>query len=76
MPVFTDAQLTAISCPVLLRLGAKEIMVYPEEVRIRLQENLQKYEEVYLENAGHYLGNQSAQIERFLQVVYVARPSV
>ncbi|MCA9840284.1 MAG: alpha/beta hydrolase [Trueperaceae bacterium] len=76
LPIFTDAQLAAISCPVLLLLGAKDVMVYPEEVRSRLQENLQAYDEVYLENAGHYLGNQSAQIERFLQKVYIAESSV
>lgn len=39
---------------------------YPEKIRDSLRRNLRQYEEVYLANAGHYLGDQSVAIDGFL----------
>jgi len=66
LPIFSDQQLAAIPCPVLLLIGGKDVMLYPEEIRDRLKRNLRQYEEVYVANAGHYLGDQSVSLDRFL----------
>lgn len=66
LPIISDQQLAAIPCPVLLLIGGQDLMLYPEEIRARLQQNLRHYEEVYLPEAGHYLGDQSVAIDRFL----------
>lgn len=66
LPIMSDQQLAAIPCPVLLLIGGQDLMLYPEEIRARLKQNLRHYEEVYLPEAGHYLGNQSVAIDRFL----------
>jgi pimeloyl-ACP methyl ester carboxylesterase len=66
LPIFSDQQLAKISCPVLLLIGGQDIMLYPEEIRRRLKQNLPHYEEVYVANAGHYLGDQSVAVDRFL----------
>lgn len=66
LPIFSDQQLALISCPVLLLIGGQDVMLYPEQIRHRLKQNLQHYEEVYVSNAGHYLGDQSAAVDRFL----------
>lgn len=66
LPIFSDQQLAMISCPVLLLIGGQDVMLYPEEIRQRLKRNLRHYDEVYIADAGHYLGDQSAAIDRFL----------
>ncbi len=66
LPIVSDQQLALIACPVLLLIGGQDVMLYPEEIRQRLRQNLRNYEEVYLANAGHFLGNQSVAIDRFL----------
>lgn len=66
LPIVSDQQLALIACPVLLLIGGQDVMLYPEEIRQRLKQNLRDYEEVYLPNAGHYLGDQSVAIDRFL----------
>lgn len=66
LPIVSDQQLAAIACPVLLLIGGKDVMLYPEEIRDRLKRNLRQYEEVYLAEAGHYLGDQSVAIDGFL----------
>lgn len=66
LPIISDQQLAAIPCPVLLLIGGQDLMLYPEEIRARLKQNLRHYEEVYLPEAGHYLGDQSVAIDRFL----------
>jgi len=66
LPIFSDQQLAMISCPVLLLIGGQDIVLYPEEIRDRLKRNLRHYDEVYIADAGHYLGDQSAAIDRFL----------
>jgi pimeloyl-ACP methyl ester carboxylesterase len=67
LPIVSDQQLALISCPVLLLIGGQDVMLYPEEIRDRLKRNLRHYEEVYIVDAGHYLGDQSAAIDRFLE---------
>lgn len=66
LPIVSDQQLAALSCPVLLLIGGKDVMLYPEEIRTRLKRHVKHYEEVYLPEAGHYLGDQSVAIDRFL----------
>lgn len=66
LPIATDQQLALIACPVLLLIGGQDVMLYPEDIRDRLRQNLRQYEEVYLADAGHYLGDQSTTIDRFL----------
>lgn len=66
LPIISDQQLAAIPCPVLLLIGGQDLMLYPEDIRTRLRQNLRHYEEVYLPEAGHYLGNQSVAIDCFL----------
>lgn len=66
LPIFSDQQLAALSCPLLLLIGGKDVMLYPEEIRARLKHHVRQYEEVYVAEAGHYLGDQSVAIDRFL----------
>lgn len=66
LPIVSDQQLAALTCPVLLLIGGKDVMLYPEKIRDSLRRNLRQYEEVYLANAGHYLGDQSVAIDGFL----------
>jgi pimeloyl-ACP methyl ester carboxylesterase len=72
LPIVGDQQLAALSCPVLLLIGGKDIMLYPEEIRARLKRHVRHYEEVYVAEAGHYLGDQSVVIDRFLTSLVVA----
>ncbi len=67
LPLVREQQLALIACPILLLIGGQDIMLYPEEIRARLRRNVRQYQEVYLADAGHYLGNQSANIDRFLE---------
>lgn len=71
LPIVSDQQLAALPCPVLLLIGGQDLMLYPEEIRARLKRNLRHYEEVYLAEAGHYLGDQSVAIDRFLASLVV-----
>lgn len=66
LPIVSDQQLALITCPVLLLIGGQDVMLYPEEIRQRLKQNVHNYEEVYLPTAGHFLGNQSVAMDRFL----------
>lgn len=66
LPIVSDQQLATLPCPVLLLIGGKDVMLYPEEIRTRLKHHVRHYEEVYLAEAGHYLGDQSVAIDRFL----------
>jgi len=66
LPIVSDQQLALITCPVLLLIGGQDVMLYPEEIRQRLKQKLHAYEEVYLANAGHFLGDQSVAMDRFL----------
>ena len=66
LPIVSDQQLALLAYPVLLLIGGQDVMLYPEEIRNRLQRNVRQYEEVYLPDAGHFLGDQSAAVDRFL----------
>lgn len=66
LPIVSDQHLTAIRCPLLLLIGGKDVMLYPEEIRTRLKRYVRQYEEVYVAEAGHYLGDQSVAIDQFL----------
>jgi len=67
LPIVSDQQLVLISCPVRLLIGGQDVMLYPEEIRQRLKRNVSQVEEVYIAKTGHYLGDQSAAIDRFLE---------
>jgi pimeloyl-ACP methyl ester carboxylesterase len=66
LPIVSDQQLAQIACPVLLLIGGQDVMLYPEEIRTRLKRHVRQFDEVYLAEAGHFLGNQSAALDRFL----------
>jgi pimeloyl-ACP methyl ester carboxylesterase len=72
LPIVSDQQLAVLTCPLLLLIGGKDIILYPEEIRARLQRHVSRYEEVYIAEAGHYLGDQSVAIDRFLTSLVTA----
>lgn len=66
LPIVSDQQLARIFSPLLLLIGGQDVMLYPEEIRARLKRHVRQYDEVYLAEAGHFLGDQSLAIDRFL----------
>jgi pimeloyl-ACP methyl ester carboxylesterase len=66
IPRFSDADLSGLTMPVQVIVGADDAMVNSQETRARVQRCVRHASVVYLEGAGHFLPPQTAAVAAFL----------
>jgi pimeloyl-ACP methyl ester carboxylesterase len=69
IPVRSDAELAALTMPVQLILGAKDVLLRSAETRARMERFVQRLSLEYLENEGHILTPQTDVIAEFVSSV-------
>jgi len=67
VPICTDADLAALTMPVQLIAGGRDVMLRSEETRDRMQRHVRNLEVIFLEAAGHIVAGQDAAIASFLR---------
>jgi pimeloyl-ACP methyl ester carboxylesterase len=67
IPRFTDADLAALSMPVQVVVGSDDALLNSQETRDRVERYVQNGSVTYVENAGHLLPPQTANVADFLK---------
>src|SRR4030095_6234888 len=67
IPRFTDADLAGLSMPVQVVVGSDDALLNSEETRERVEQSVQRASVPYVENAGHLLPPQTANVAEFLK---------
>ena len=67
VPVRSDADLAALTMPVQLIAGGRDVMLRSEETRDRMQQHVRSLEVIFLEEEGHIVAGQNAAIASFLR---------
>jgi pimeloyl-ACP methyl ester carboxylesterase len=65
-PVFTDAELRALSMSIQVVVGANDAMLHATQIRDRVTRLLPHAELIWLDDAGHMLPPQTARVADFL----------
>jgi pimeloyl-ACP methyl ester carboxylesterase len=65
-PIFTDAELRALSLPMQIVVGANDAMLHATQIRDRVTRLLPHAELTWLDDAGHMLPGQTARVADFL----------
>ena len=68
LPIFSDAQLEQVQCPVLFIGGKNDCFYNSEKSASRLMDNMKDVTTDVLPNTGHVLVNQTNTIIEFLRV--------
>jgi len=69
-PIFTDAELRALSLPIQVVVGAKDAMLHATQTRDRVRRLLPHAEMIWLDDAGHMLPPQTIRVADFLARVW------
>ena len=72
-PIFTDAELRALSVPIQVVVGANDAMLHATQIRNRVARLLPRAELIWLDDAGHMLPPQTARVADFLARVAPVR---
>ena len=67
VPIRTDADLAALTMPVQLIAGGRDVMLRSAETRDRMQQHVRNLEVVFLEAEGHIVAGENAAIAAFLR---------
>src|SRR5262245_66048988 len=67
IPRFTDADLAGLSMPVQVVVGSDDALLNSQETRERVERCVRNGRVTYVENAGHLLPPQTAQVTEFLK---------
>jgi pimeloyl-ACP methyl ester carboxylesterase len=67
LPIFWDDDLRGLSIPMLVIIGARDVMLDSLDTKRRLEQLAPRAEVVYLEGAGHFIPNQTGRVLEFLQ---------
>ena len=65
-PIFTDAELRALSLPIQVVVGADDAMLHATQTRDRVTRLLPQAEMIWLDGAGHMLPPQTTRVADFL----------
>ncbi len=65
-PIFTDAELRALSLPIQVVVGADDAMLHTTQIRDRVTRLLPQAEMIWLDGAGHMLPPQTTRVADFL----------
>ena len=66
-PIFTDAELRALSFPVQVIVGAKDTMLNARDTEARVRRLLPEADLTVIDDAGHMLPSQTARVANFLR---------
>jgi pimeloyl-ACP methyl ester carboxylesterase len=69
IPRFTDADLAGLSMPVQVVVGSDDALLNSQETRARVERCVRNGSVTYVENAGHFLPPQTANVTEFLKRV-------
>lgn len=65
-PIFTDAELRALSLPIQVVVGVDDAMLHATQIRDRVTRLLPQAEMIWLDGAGHMLPPQTTRVTDFL----------
>jgi len=67
LPIFSDDALRGLSIPVLAIVGGRDVMLESLGTKRRLERLVPTAEVLYLEDAGHFIPNQTGRVVEFLR---------
>ena len=67
IPQLTDAQIKALTMPLLAIVGGRDALLDSADTRDRLQRNMPQAEICFIEDGFHFLPDQTARVMTFLE---------